>query len=251
MFDYNALLNEMNRHTDESYRQFTQKLLPGTDGILGIRLPQLRKIAKQIPHHEMESYFSQVKYESFEETMLMGFVIGEMSTRYFPLKQIMNQIKEFLIHISNWSVCDSFCASLKIAKKEQEAMFDFLLEVYELSMKGSHDSSKDFSLRFVIVMWLDYYLNDTYIPIILEKLRRISSQAYYVNMAIAWCQSAIYTKNDSLITNMLEGNFIQKNCMNQNEIFVHNKTIQKICESLKVDTIKKENIKKLRLSSNV
>lgn len=256
MFDYDALLEQMNQLADEKYQQFIQKLLPGIDGILGIRLPQLKKLAKQIRCNEVDEYLSYVRHESFEETMLMGFVIGGMSTKDFSLEEIIGKIEALLPHISNWSTCDSFCASLKIAKKEQESMFLFLSKKFESCLEKMSDSNSShqnitFQLRFVIVMWLDYYLNETYLPIVFEKLKTVCSSDYYVNMAIAWCYSAMFVSDEKIVKDMLQDNVNQRFQLNKYEIFVHNKTIQKICESLKVNLKQKEMIKKLRISMNV
>ena len=39
---------ELDQLGEESYKQFNQKLIPGTDHVIGVRMPALRKLAKGI-----------------------------------------------------------------------------------------------------------------------------------------------------------------------------------------------------------
>ena len=41
---------------DPGYREFHGKLLPGTDNILGVRVPALRKLAKEIVRGDWEAF---------------------------------------------------------------------------------------------------------------------------------------------------------------------------------------------------
>ncbi len=52
---------------DEDYQKFSSNLLPTTNNILGVRLPQLRKLAKVIAKEDWRKFLvnSDVKY--FEE----------------------------------------------------------------------------------------------------------------------------------------------------------------------------------------
>jgi len=55
---------------DEKYQKFSSALLPGTDNMIGVRLPLLRKLAKQIVEKDWETYLSTADDEYFEEVML-------------------------------------------------------------------------------------------------------------------------------------------------------------------------------------
>ena len=39
---------ELSALSDEEYRKFHSRLLPGTEHILGVRVPELRKLAKRL-----------------------------------------------------------------------------------------------------------------------------------------------------------------------------------------------------------
>ena len=79
---------ELDQLGEESYRQFNQKLIPGTDYIIGVRLPALRKLAKEIAKQDWRAYLKEALEEvndqsAHEEIMLQGLVIGyaKMSTQ--------------------------------------------------------------------------------------------------------------------------------------------------------------------------
>ena len=41
---------------DEDYRAFHSKLVPGTENILGVRVPELRKLARKLVKEEWREY---------------------------------------------------------------------------------------------------------------------------------------------------------------------------------------------------
>ena len=56
--------------------KFTAALMPGVENVLGIRLPVLRKIARQIAAGDWRTYLAEAEDFYFEERMLQGLVIG-------------------------------------------------------------------------------------------------------------------------------------------------------------------------------
>ena len=107
---------------EEPYRKFASALIPGCDNMLGVRLPQLQKLAKQMAKEDPTDYLQQAKPQYFEETMLMGLIIGNLKDPDTALEQAAL----FIPRITNWSVCDSFCAGMKLAKKEPQRVWEFL-----------------------------------------------------------------------------------------------------------------------------
>ena len=43
---------------EEDYREFNMKLLPGVERVMGVRLPAVRKVAKQIAKGDYNRFFS-------------------------------------------------------------------------------------------------------------------------------------------------------------------------------------------------
>lgn len=212
---------------DQDYQEFSAKLLPGVDNILGVRLPELRKMAKDIANGDWRTYLTNAESEYFEEIMLQGMVIGYVKT---DIEEILAYTAAFVPKIDNWSVCDSFCSSLKITKQYRGRMWKFL-QAYVAS-------KKEYEIRFGIVMFLHYYIEDEYIDDVLEILDRINHEAYYVKMAVAWAVSICYVKHPTKTMEYLRGNPLDD--------FTYNKALQKITESLRVDKETKALIRRMR-----
>ena len=62
---------------DPDYKKFSASLIPNINNILGVRLPTLRKIAKEIyKSGEWEEFVNKQQCEFMEEVMLQGMIIG-------------------------------------------------------------------------------------------------------------------------------------------------------------------------------
>lgn len=218
----NNIRKELFSLADNNYKEFTSKLCFTEKQFIGVRLPDLRSLAKKI---DFKGYLDE-DHIYFEEIMLEAMVIGNIK----DIDETIKYIKKFIPKIDNWSICDSFCASLKITKKNMDKMFDFITKY--------QTSRKEFERRFLIVMLLDYYITDDYIDKIFDIIENIKKDEYYVEMAIAWLLSVCYIKQDKKTFDYLKNNTLND--------FTFNKTISKINDSYRVDKDKKEDIKKLR-----
>ena len=61
---------------EEKYKEFHSKLCFTKYEILGIRLPIIRKIVKQISKTNYEDFFKHTKSKYYEEVMIEGLVIS-------------------------------------------------------------------------------------------------------------------------------------------------------------------------------
>lgn len=216
----NTFISEIRKQlfsmSDEAYRAFHSNLVPGVENILGVRLPMLRKLAKELANGDWKFYLECAQDDFYEEVMLQGLVIGCAKMDY-PIR--LSYIKAFVPKINNWAICDSFCSSLKDTKKHKQEMLAFLQPYLH--------SKEEFSLRFAIVMLMDYYISEEYIDRILLQMDCIQHEGYYVKMAVAWAISVCFVKfpEKTLV-------FLQNNNLDN---FTYNKTLQKTIESLRVD----------------
>ena len=229
----NSIREKLLSLQDEKYREFQSKLCPNTDNILGVRLPALKQIAKDIAKsNDLKTYLSLAK-DSYtkdnyhEEIMVYGLVIGFAKITIDETKKYLN---DFLPLIDNWAVCDSVCANLKITKKYPYEMFEFF--------KTLLNSNEPFYIRFAIVLLLDFYINEQYIQEIFNIVDSINNQDYYVKMAIAWCLSSCYIKMPEITMNYLI------KCSLDDYTF--NKSLQKICESKRISNEQKIFIKNMK-----
>lgn len=214
-------------HADKSYQIFMKRLLPGTENILGVRLPELRKLSKEIVKGEWSSFLEKGEEKYFEQVMLKGMVIGNLEIEF---DEWIKYIIEFVPKITNWSICDSFCSSLKMTKKYSEKMWSFI--------KSCLKEENEFSVRFGLVMMLDYFIKEDYLDEIFLLLEDIKNEAYYVKMAAAWTVSSCYIRYP---VRTME--FLKKGKLEQ-QIF--QKALQKIVESNSVKEEEKVKIKEMK-----
>ena len=171
----------------------------------------------------------ELNNDYYEIIMLKGLVIGLSKVSY---EEKLTLINSFLPLIDNWAICDVFCSSLKFIKDNQAKFLPYLEKISQ--------STKEYYLRFVIVIYLNYYLNDTYTDYVLNKLLTIKSDKYYVLMAISWAYSISFIK----YFNKTKEFFIKY----QNDIpkWVYNKSIQKSLESYQISKENKNILKSMK-----
>lgn len=122
---------ELQTLVDSKYQEFHSALVPGTENILGVRIPQLRVMAKEIAKRDDWRIFIEATDTKFyEEAMLQGMVIGRSKT---ALDEQMKYVKRFVPRIDNWAVCDIFCSELKTAvKKGKETVWQFIQPLFKI-----------------------------------------------------------------------------------------------------------------------
>ena len=203
---------------------FHAKLVPNVDKnrIIGVRIPVLRKIGKNLESNDFDWYY-------YEELMLHGFYIGYSKLDF---KEKLTLLDEFVPRINSWGICDCVCSTLKFVKNNQQDFLNYLSKFM--------NSTNEYELRVAVVMLMDYFLDNKYIDFCVDYFSNISSDYYYVNMAVAWALSAVYVKYPQKVIKILESKCLSK--------FVQNRTISKICDSYRVSKYDKEKIKMYKIN---
>lgn len=214
---------------EPEFQKFASSLIPTVpkEKILGVRLPEIRRLAKKLAKGDWQQYLAQAKDDCYEEILLRGMIIGKIQA---PLPKMLEYIREFVPRIDNWSTCDSFCAGLKLAKTYPKEIWDFIQPYFQ--------AEEEYQVRFAVVMLLDYYVEETYREAALQLLGRVRHEGYYVKMAVAWAVSKFYIRFPELVTE-----FLQKSDLDD---FTYNKALQKILESRAVSAEKKEEIRRMK-----
>lgn len=226
--NYNRWLKKQLEELQEpQFQAFTSRLLPGTQNIIGVRLPKLRVLAKHLAAEGWEHYLTYALDDSFEEIMVQGMVLGYAQGDLTKKREYLDR---FLPKIDNWSVCDSTCSSLKLAKQQPEEMWDYL--------KSCLRSQREYEVRFGLVQLLYYYINETYLERVLNEINSTHLDCYYVKMAQAWAVSICYREFPTETIPFLKEN--------QLDDFTHNKALQKITESLKTGKEEKQVIRSFK-----
>ena len=182
--------------------------------MLGIRIPILRKLAKDILKENIDwKDFLNNDPKYFEETILQGLLIAYSKINF---QEKMELVKNFVPKIDSWEICDTFVPTLKIEEKNLNEFWGFILPYTK--------SNKEFEVRFSIISMLDYFLNEEYVDEVIKVLDKISHDGYYVKMGIAWVLAEIGIKYNNKLMKYLKG----KNNLDK---FTFNKTLQKMIES--------------------
>ena len=217
---------------EDDYKEFNQRLLPGVERVLGIRLPALKKLAKSIAKKDAATYLDEaaqkISTDSIhEEIMLQGLVLG-----YAKMKdeERVRYLDEFVPKIQNWAVCDSCIMNMKFMEKTPDFWYDFIWKYAE--------SQKEYELRFLVVSLLAHFITEDHIDEILALFGKLHHDGYYVKLAVAWAVSFCYVKFPQKTKAFLE--------KNEMDDFTQNKSIQKIRESYRVSAEDKEALKALK-----
>ena len=229
---------KLKREAEEDYRVFSSRLLPGTGGILGVRLPKIRRLAKSCAKKydgksepslfDVYEKACQGGYDLlFEERLFWGMAIGYAK---LEREEREKRLYAFLPLIDNWSVCDSCCITYKFMKEEPEVWWDFLKPLFH--------SDEEFIVRFALVCGLDFFIEKDYIKEFLFLLEGVRCEAYYAQMAQAWALSMCYVSFPEQTEKILTDGGLSD--------MVQNKTIQKIRESLQVEKESKDRIVRYR-----
>ena len=214
---------------DKKYQEFQKKLCPGTESIIGIRVPILRNYAKDLlKKYNFKEIMECVKDNYYEEIMLQGMLIGGAKENF---DVIIKYIEEFIPKIDNWAVCDTFCTGLKITKKHKEEMWLFVQKYLK--------SKKEFEVRFGVVMILGYFIDEEHLEDNFKLFNSIKIDKYYVQMAVAWAISICLIRYyDRTVT------YLQEEAELDN--FTYNKSIQKATESYRITDEQKKFLRKLK-----
>lgn len=212
---------------DEKYRLFSAALIPNINNVLGVRLPELRKMARAIARGDWRAYLAEADDDYFEETMLQGMVIGCVDA---DIEETLRYVADFVPKIDNWSVCDSFCIGLKFTARNRSRVWSFILPYLF--------SGSEYDVRFGVVMLLDFFVEEDYIDRTLERLDGVKHEGYYVKMAVAWALSICFVKFPERTMALLKHNTLDD--------FTYNKALQKITESYRVSSDVKTRIRAMK-----
>ena len=213
---------------DLSYRDFQCKLMPTVDPdtVIGVRTPELRKLAKSFSKEpEAEAFLRTLPHRYYEENNLHGFLIETMK----DYSQVIAALDAFLPYVDNWATCDLM--SPKIFKKHLPE----LREQIQVWMASSHT----YTIRFGIEMLMTFYLDEQFQTEYLDWVADVHSEEYYVNMMIAWYfATALAKQYDAALP------YLQEHRL---EPWTHNKAIQKAIESYRITDEQKAYLRSLKV----
>lgn len=224
--DCKEFLDYLKNNSSINTKEFNERIISTKYEILGLKLPFLRKLAKEIIKGNYISFLNNLDNKYYEIILLIGFVIANIKDENIFIEYFY----KYLDLIDNWSLCDSFVASLKIVKNKKQ---EFINILDDLKL-----CNKTYYVRVGIVILLNYYIEDEYLDYIFNYLNDINSTEYYINMAKAWLIQSVFVKYPDMVINYFKDN-------NESD-FVINKSISKIRDSYKVSKELKDYVLKFK-----
>ncbi|MBR4835262.1 MAG: DNA alkylation repair protein [Thermoguttaceae bacterium] len=244
---------------EPQYQAFVSKFLPDAARVLGVRVPNIRALAREIARSCGAEFLNAVftdassderpkasdapqetasteddrntcLFKSYEERLAVGLVVAETQLDFDAR---LAAIAAFTPYIDSWAVCDVFSASLKIPKDRRSEFWDFL--------DFCAASKCPFEVRFAVVATLNHFLKKICLEAVFERANFVASRRlgeYYVDMSLAWLVAEAFIRFPDATLNFL--------AQNDFDDFTFNKSLQKIVESRRVDEATKAEIRRLK-----
>ena len=213
--------------SNEEYRDFQSRLVPNVpkETILGVRTPDMRKIAKEIKGTaEAESFLIQLPHRYYEENLVHFFLIALIR----DFDECAKAVESFLPYVDCWPVCDQ--SSPKVFAKNHQKLLPLIRKWI--------GSEHVYTARFGIRMLMNEFLGEDFKPEYLEWVAAVKREEYYIKMMVAWFfATALAKRYDESVV------FIEERRL---EPWTHRKAIQKAVESFRVSDEHKEYLRTLR-----
>lgn len=212
---------------DDKYRDFQVKLVPNVspDTIIGVRTPDMRKIAKEVFNSpEKDEFLKELPHKYYEENLVHFFIIAMIK----DFDECIEKVEEFLPYVDCWPVSDQ--ATPKTFKKNHAKLLPYI--------KNWIASDHVYTARFGIRMLMNEFLDDDFKDEYLELVASKEGDDYYLKMMVAWYFATALAKKYDESVKYIEGRKLDD--------WIHKKAIQKAVESFRVTDEHKEYLKKYR-----
>ena len=229
MLDWRTELSELIRGNEE-YATFNKRIVKTSRTVIGVRMPDLRKLAKKVAKEidgfgEMQNFLRGVNPEVFEEVMLSGLVLNAVklsSAEHIALT------REYLEPVDSWAEIDVFVE--KKPKYATEEYWDFAREMAR--------TDKEFYVRYSVIAFMSNFLDTEHLHDVFAALRSLGNDAYYVKMAAAWLYAeAAVNFYDKTIAELAKPDI---------DPWTRRKAYQKMLESYRITDMQKREIREMR-----
>ena len=162
-------------YRDERTRIFNERISnDSTYPFAGMRIPMLRKLAKDLDPDTIEIRFH-------EDVTLRGLAIASMKV---PLAVKLEKLDKLLPLITAWDHTDVIASSLKPGKGEKDEALAYFLTLLK--------DERVFPRRLAIVYLMSHRKDDEDQDMLLSAITNSDSSEYYISMAVAWALSFFY-----------------------------------------------------------
>ena len=226
MTKYSDFQTKLASLADDEYREFSMKGIPTDRPFICVRIPDIKKIVKEIPAEDVNA-FIKVEPIALEEVLARSFLIARLS-----YDEMLKTFDSQIAFLDNWCTVDTFIASLRKTIKRHEP--DFLKQKVE-SLLNHKDA---FAVRAGLVSLLDFYVKEDYLHLIFDRIETLKNRdEYYIKRAIAWLLAECFIKFPDETFSYIKTSKLPK--------WTFNKTISKVSDSYRVDEDAKKMLKLL------
>ena len=215
-------------YEDKKYGDFSAKLIPTAprEHFIGIRAPEYKNILRRIKGDSViPEFLSTLPHTYHEENCLHVALINKIK----DFNECVAALEKFMPYINNWAVNDG--VNPACFKKHRAELID--------KVKTWISSEATYTRRCGMKILMANYLDEDFKPEYLDLPADLRSNEYYVNMMTAWLFAEALTKQWDSAVKFIEGRRL--------DVWTHNKTIQKACESFRVPDKRKEYLRSLKI----
>lgn len=194
---------------DLKYRDFHRGLVPtAAEGyVIGVRMPQLRQLAKEI---DKTTFLEVLPHKYYEENQLHAILLSGMK----DYDECLRQVERFLPYVDNWATCDGLRPHC-FAKHTSDVLAHVLQWLA---------SDYEYTVRFGIGVLEAFFLDKAFHPEQLQMVAAIRREEYYIRMMQAWYFATALAKQWDATLPVIASL----------PDWVRRKTVQKACESYRV-----------------
>ena len=212
---------------DDGYREFQTKLVPNIppETILGVRTPEMRKIAKEVfKSPERDAFLNDLPHRYYEENLIHFFVISMIR----DFDACVEAVEAFLPYVNCWPVSDQ--ATPKVFARNHQKLLPYIRKW----IASDHVYTARFGIRMLMNEFLGEDFREEYPKLVADR----KSEDYYLRMMAAWYFATALAKRYEETIPYFEERRLDE--------WVHKKAIQKAIESYRVSDEHKEYLKSLR-----
>jgi len=213
------------------YASFNQRIVNTNKDVIGVRLPDMRKLAKAIAKgmdaDVIFAFIAEADKNSYEQVMICGLVID-----YAKISEIekIELTREYLKHVDSWAHIDCFTDRMK--RFDEKLWWDFSVECLA--------SDEEFTVRYGVMRLMTSFLDEEHLEDVFAALREVRHDGYYVKMGMAWLYAEAALKDFMATIAEVDSPGIDP--------WTRRKALQKMLESFRLTSEQKELIRKIRAS---
>lgn len=222
-----TLYDRLIEQKDAEYKEFQARLIPNIspESIIGVRTPQIRKLAKEVFISDFrDEFLNDLPHKYYEENLIHFFVLAQIK----DFDECVKKVELFLPYIDCWPLSDQ--ANPRSFKMNHQKLLPYIKKW----ILSQHVYTSRFGIRMLMNEFLDKDFKEEYLELAASR----KSEDYYLKMMIAWFfATALAKRYDESIK------YIESRRLGE---WVHKKTIQKAVESYRITDEHKEFLKSLR-----